>query len=398
MEKIVVEHKSKKKIENPVKKSQYKKSSDKKSSDKKSSDSKETLDKKNILEVPLKKSVFKVPFKKSALKVPVETVKKKYILFKCGPTGSGKSKIELLVDEYLNNKEEIYGPLFSDVSTVNLSIDDLVNKNPYFKDNIDKYFLVRFKELEKKLKKQMDTSDEKVNSSSRKVKIKSINKKIDEKIKEIIIKEFNNPSQDTVDFFNKIYENARRNTNCLNGNIPKILTRQSSKLIKDSCENIRDYLLEKALNENKNIVFERTCKDFPTKILNKFPKIKKEYEIIFSWSVVNVDELLFRNKQRTVEQLITYFKEDKSSPIIYKNINDFIKGDILTLPRLPDINKIKYIKNLIDIIKTFNKIYYEKKNRLLVFDNNFVNISLIYDSKYNEVTKKGNPMERYNID
>ncbi len=99
-----------------------------------------------------------------------------------------------------------------------------------------------------------------------------------------------------------------------------------------------------------------------------------------------------------MEQLITYFKEDKSSPIIYKNINDFIKGDILTLPRLPDINKIKYIKNLIDIIKTFNKIYYEKKNRLLVFDNNFVNISLIYDSKYNEVTKKGNPMERYNID
>ena len=389
MEKIVVEHKLKKKIENPDKKSQDKRSSDKK----KSSDSKETLDKKNILKVPLKKNTLKVPLKKNTLKVPV---KKKYILFKCGPTGSGKSKIELLVDEYLNNKEEIYGPLFSDVSTVNLSIDDLVNKNPYFKDNIDKYFLIRFKELKKKLKKQIESSEE--NVISRKVKIKSINKKTDELIKEIIIKEFNNPLQDTVDFFNKIYEDARKNTNCLNGDIPKILTRQSLKLIKDSCENIRDYLLEKALDENKNIVFERTCKDFPTKILNKFPKIIKEYEIIFSWSVVNVDELLFRNKQRTVEQLINYFKEDKNSPIIYKNINDFIKGDILTLPRLPDVNRIKYIKNLIDIIKTFNKIYYEKKKRLLVFDNNFVNISLIYDSKYNEVTKKGNPMERYNID
>lgn len=408
MEKIVVEHKSKKKIENPVKRSQDKKSSDKKKSlDKKSSVPKETLDRKKILEVPLKKSVLKVPLKKSALKVslkksalkvPEETVKKKYILFKCGPTGSGKSKIELLVDEYLNNKEEIYGPLFSDVSTVNLSIDDLVNKNPYFKDNIDKYFLVRFKELEKKLKKQMDTSDKKVNSSSRKVKMKSINKKIDEKIKEIIIKEFNNPSQDTVDFFNRIYENARQKTNCLNGNIPKILTRQSSKLIKDTCENIRDYLLKEALDNDKNIVFERTCKDFPTKILEKFPKIKKEYEIIFSWSVVNIDELLFRNKQRTVLQLIDYFKEEKNSPIIYNKIDDFIKGDILTLPRLPDVNKIKYIKKLNEIIKTFNKIYYEKKNRLLVFDNNFVNISLIYDSKYNEVTKKGNPMERYNID
>ena len=107
MEKIVVEHKSKKKIENPVKRSE-----DKKSSDKKSSVPKETLDKKNILEVPLKKSALKVRLKKSALKVPEETVKKKYILFKCGPTGSGKSKIELLVDEYLNNKKEIYGPLF----------------------------------------------------------------------------------------------------------------------------------------------------------------------------------------------------------------------------------------------------------------------------------------------
>ena len=81
-------------------------------------------------------------------------------------------------------------------------------------------------------------------------------------------------------------------------------------------------------------------------------------------------------------------KRKKNSPIIYDKIDDFIKGDILTLPRLPDVNRIKYIKKLNEIIKTFNKIYYEKSDRLLVFDNNFVDISLIYDSKYNEVTDK----------
>ena len=54
-----------------------------------------------------------------------------------------------------------------------------------------------------------------------------------------------------------------------------------------------------------------------------------------------------------------------------------------------------------DKIKIKNLSYNEGKNEIkinsLVFDNNFVDISLIYDSKYNEVTDKGNPMQRYNI-
>ena len=61
---------------------------------------------------------------------------------------------------------------------------------------------------------------------------------------------------------------------------PKKITRQTAKTIKDSCENLRDQLLQEALDQDKNIVFERTGKDFPTKLLSKFPKLQ-EYNIIF---------------------------------------------------------------------------------------------------------------------
>ena len=217
----------------------------------------------------------------------------KYILFKCGPTGSGKSIIESEIDKYLKEKTEITDNIFTHKDTVNLSIDDLVEKNPYFKQNVDLVFKKLFDIHKLKLKRKIKKEEE-IIGKTRKDKVKSIQSITNEHIIKIIIEHFDNPSKEIIDELNIIYQNSRINTSCIEGNIYGRITRQTTKTIKDSCENLRDELMQKALDENKNIVFERTGKDFPTKLFKKFPKIA-EYNIIFCWSVVNVCELLHRN-------------------------------------------------------------------------------------------------------
>ena len=155
--------------------------------------------------------------------------------------------------------------------------------------------------------------------------------------------------------------------------------------------------MQKALDENKNIVFERTGKDFPTKLFKKFPKIA-EYNIIFCWSVVNVCELLHRNKERVVKKLEKYLKIKDDSPIKYDSIDNFLESKILPIPRLPNTNEIKYKKSLLDIINTFNIYFYNKNSyRQIVIDNNYDPL-IVYDNKYNNPTEKSNPLDRYNID
>ena len=320
----------------------------------------------------------------------------KYILFKCGPTGSGKSIIESEIDKYLKEKTEITDNIFTHKDTVNLSIDDLVEKNPYFKQNVDLVFKKLFDKHKLKLKRKIKKEEE-IIGKTRKDKVKSIQSITNEHIIKIIIEHFDNPSKEIIDELNIIYQNSRINTSCIEGNIYGRITRQTTKTIKDSCENLRDELMQKALDENKNIVFERTGKDFPTKLFKKFPKIA-EYNIIFCWSVVNVCELLHRNKERVIKKLENYFKIKDDSPIKYDSIDNFLESKILPIPRLPDTDEIKYKKSLLDIINTFN-IYFYNKNiyRQIVIDNNYDPL-IIYDNKYNNPTEKSNPLDRYNID
>ena len=320
----------------------------------------------------------------------------KYFLFKCGPTGSGKSMIETEIDKYLKEKTEITDNIFTHKDTVNLSIDDLIEKNPYFKEKVDLVFKKLFDKHKLKIKRQIKKEEE-IIGKTRKDKVKSIQSIANEHLIKIIIEHFDNPSKEIIDELNVIYQNARINTSCVKGNTYGRITRQTAKTIKDSCENLRDELLKKALDENKNIVFERTGKDFPTKLFKKFPKIA-EYNIIFSWSVVNICELLHRNKDRVIKKLEKYFKIKDDSPIKYSSISDFLKSKILPIPRLPDTNEIKYKKALLDIINTFNIYFYNKNNyRQIVIDNNYEPL-IVYDNKYNNPTEKANPLLRYNID
>ena len=325
-----------------------------------------------------------------------QPTKTKYFLFKCGPTGSGKSIIESEIDKYLKEKTEIIGNIFTHKDTVNLSIDDLVEKNPYFKQNVDLVFKKLFDKHKLKLKRKIKKEEE-IIGKTRKEKVKSIQSITNEHIIKIIIEHFDNPSKEIIDELNIIYQNSRINTSCIEGNIYGRITRQTTKTIKDSCENLRDDLMQKALDENKNIVFERTGKDFPTKLFKKFPKIA-EYNIIFCWSVVNVCELLHRNKERVVKKLEKYLKIKDDSPIKYDSIDNFLESKILPIPRLPNTNEIKYKKSLLDIINTFNIYFYNKNSyRQIVIDNNYDPL-IVYDSKYNNPTEKSNPLDRYNID
>jgi len=327
---------------------------------------------------------------------PVKPSKAKYFIFKCGPTGSGKSNVEYIVDNYLQGTKEIKGNIFNHKDTVNLSIDDLVEKNPYFKSAIDSIFEKIINKAKPKIKKEIKEEGV-VMEKHRKEKIKSLESIANERIIKILLEMFENPSRETIDELNLIYENARINTSCINGMQTKKITRQTAKTIKDSCENLRDQLLQEALDQNKDIVFERTGKDFPTKLLSKFPKLQ-EYNIVFCWSVVNVCELLHRNRERVIVKLEQYFKIKGNSPIKYDDIGSFLKSKIQPIPRLPDTNEIKYKKSLLDIINTFNIYFYNKDNyRQLVIDNNYEPV-IVYDNKYNTSTKKSNPMSRYNID
>lgn len=325
-----------------------------------------------------------------------ESNKTKYFLFKCGPTGSGKSNLESIIDNYLKKNKEINKNIFTHKDTVNLSIDDLVERNPYFKNGIDSIFEKIISKAKSKIKKEIKTEGV-VTEKTRKEKVKSLESIANERVIKILLEMFEDPTTDLVDELNIIYENARINTSCMNGMQPKKLTRQTAKAIKDSCENLRDQLLQEALDQNKNIVFERTGKNFPTKLFNKFPKLQ-EYNIVFCWSVVNVCELLHRNRERVIVKLKQYLKIKDSSPIKYDDVGSFLKSKILPIPRLPDTNEIKYKRSLLNIINTFNIYFYNKDNyRQLIIDNNYEPL-IIYDNKYNNPTEKSNPMLRYNID
>ena len=146
-----------------------------------------------------------------------EITQKKYFLFKCGPTGSGKSTIESVLDTYLKTHSEINSKIFTSTNTFNLSIDDLVERNPYFKENIDILFNKLLKNKTKQIKRVLKTDPEVAGVKSRKDKTKTIDTILNEKIVQIVINMFENPTQDIVDELNQIYENAITRTNCING-------------------------------------------------------------------------------------------------------------------------------------------------------------------------------------
>ena len=266
---------------------------------------------------------------------------KPYFIITAGPTASGKGSLKHKIISYLNAED-----IITDSNTNELSIDEYIEKNPYFIKEIDKYFKLHFKS-----KKEIDIQNE-----------------------------FNYPSPKTIIFFNKLYWKARRETNCNTGRFINLKKKEHG-----SCGELFANKLNENLKNKKNIIFESQGITFPFWIFKKYPNDLINYNIIIAWSVVDICELYKRNKSRA-----------------YNKYRLFI-DNFQEVPRIPDIRHKNYKRNLINIIETFKKLleYYGpralSKIRLLVFDNMNTGKNNIFDSFKNSYETGIKAISAYDI-
>ena len=269
-----------------------------------------------------------------------------FFIILAGPSGSGKSTLINKISNYLKNDE-----LLDKKNTVFISVDDLIEKNPYFKKEVNNYFKKQFKSKKKD-----------------------------------IYNEFLYPSKKTIDFFNKTYWNARKNTDCITGNNLNFKNKTKQEKNYKPCSHIISNNILIALKNKNNIVFETTGLTFPFWIFKKYPNDLINYKLIIAWSIVDICDLYDRNKFRTIN-----------------NTKLFIETLTDNAPRLPDIRKKNYKRNLIDIINTYNELvkYYGNRTlsrlRLLLFDNRTKTTKNLYDSYINSDKTGYNEILKYNI-
>ena len=246
------------------------------------------------------------------------------LIIALGPTGSGKGSIPSKISTLLGGEYEF----------TNILIDDLVENHENYKQEVRKILT----ELQENPEAGSDPF--------------SIN---------------NLQNKDILEKFNKAYFQTRKNVDC----------NEEKSFI--SCDKLNDNNLTEALKDGKNIVFESTGEYFPDWLFNVYKNELKErkYEIIVSYSVVGLCELIKRNFTRT-QETIKKFLEDNNNKA----------------PRLPDMNHGVFKGKVNKIIETFKETVDKQKNicteqfaecaiRIVVFDNNTTDSSILYDSKEN---------------
>ena len=255
-----------------------------------------------------------------------------YFIITAGPSASGKSSSINKIANYFKNNE-----LLNKKKTDVISVDNLIEKNPYFKTEIDNYFKKYFKSKKKD-----------------------------------IYNELLYPTQKTIKFFNKTYWTARKNTDCVTGNNLNFKNKTKKENAYKPCSHIINNNILKSLTNNNNIIFETTGATFPFWIFKQYPNNLINYNIIITWSIVDICDLYERNKSRSI-----------------LNAKLFMETFADNAPRLPDIRKKYYKRNLINIINTFNELvkYYGNRSlskiRLLLFDNRTKISKILYDSYIN---------------
>lgn len=279
-----------------------------------------------------------------------------------GPTGSGKGSIPDKVSNFLN---------LESVKFEQILIDNLVENHSHYKSEVEKFIENRINDYKKKN-----------------------NHMSDKDAKQEVINNFLSTDMDdeTLKFFNKVYFSTRRNHEC------RQETKETNVSPIVNCDSVNDAKMVSAFNNGKNIVFESTGEDFPVWLFTKYKEqIKKHnYQIVMSWSVVDICELIKRN-----------YKRAKGS------IEKFITSEYTeSAPRLPDITFDTFKSKLQKIVNTFNnhadsatckKIYDGCNIRILVFDNNDrTEHEPIFDS--NSDSNKDSAMDKekilsgYNVD
>ena len=239
-----------------------------------------------------------------------------------GRTGSGKGSLP----------GKVIGRLGLSSSYVSIIIDDLVESNPYYK--------VKVSAIINKLKGEEPNP----------------------------VQAFLNPSPELQKEMGTAYFNAREKVDCDTG---ELCTNEHTDC--DTCDTKNDENMTKAFDNGQNIVFETTMTYVPSWIMEVFEKqiAEKQYKIIISYSVVDLCELLKRNKSRAVKSLEVFLVDPTKNP-----------------PRLPDIREDEYKETLLDIIEVFknlnkNPMIESNRVRLLLFDNNTNNSKVLYDNHDN---------------
>jgi len=314
-------------------------------------------------------------------------IDKNILLLVCGPTASGKGSLPTKVSKYLviNNK-------FKKGNYISLLIDDLVEINKGYIKDINNY-------LDNLLRKYSENEFKNI--------IKNSNKHID-----------------IINTFGYFYKKHRLCTDCntgmrlynlrgtnrdkcdnLDNDIQK-LSHLSSTTSKEnrtlnreslSCDELNDKYLEKAIKNNNNILLETTGIFFPNWLFKMYKKELINYKVIIAWSILDICELIKRNKLRTLNQFNKWLIEKKE------------RNKINTVPRLPDIRFEIYKKDLTLIIKTLidfikeneknNKLIGDNKIRILIFDNTSQDVDVIYDNEMHTNIKNitNEIYKRYNI-
>jgi hypothetical protein len=252
-------------------------------------------------------------------------VKKPYIIVTNGITGSQKTKLYGEIIKYLKLNDD----------NVKIIIDNLVTNNKEYKK--------RVLEIIKKVNEECN---------NRKVCIEN---------------KYKNPDDKLLDAFEKAYFDIRNGKKC-------------SEDYSDSCDKLNDLNLEKALKENKNIIFETQGLSVPSWLLTH-PYLRENYNIIFGYSLAPIKKVI----EVIISRAIANINKYENNPDKYPG------------PRFPTINKDKIRQNIIKIIETlkylrdkcidnikFIECGNKKIDKLLIYNNNTeFKLDLIYDSKYN---------------
>ena len=264
---------------------------------------------------------------------------KPYIIITSGPSGSGKTLVSEKTIEYLKLLDKDMSTSFTKIL-----IDDLIENNIAYKERISSII----KECVDEYKQSSDN------------------------IKECFMCSKPNCYYLRPDVFEKLsksYWYVRTKPYC----------NESSPI---NCAILNDELLKQAVEKNENIVFEITgANTMPTWILSD-PFRSKEYNVIFSYSLLHIDDLIIRNINR-FEKSLQNFNIDNSNPA----------------PRIPNIEYNNIEKHVYEIrsslLKLYNKCVIDhniftcnkyKINKLLIFDNNDTDMKLIFDSDINKYT------------
>jgi hypothetical protein len=262
------------------------------------------------------------------------TNSQKYFIVTVGPTGSGKTGLVKETIKMLGLPENSQYTKFL--------IDDVIENDFDYKNAVKKIIA--------------GIEDNCVNESS-----------------SCLENSFNDPTPELYEQFAKAYYDVRNGNPDVSG---KSLGCRTMRSEGKNCEEILDNRLKNiATSQPSIVVFEYTGRYIPGWLFDR-TFIPQGYNLVVTYSLVNIDNLVLRNKSRAYEGILKFKSNTGTNPA----------------PRLPNVSEevfrglvIEIRNTLIDLYESCIKSRQEKCgpvqiDRLFIFDNNGTSYESIYDS------------------